>query len=88
MVKYYSAVTDVTYPTYEALVAAEAHGWGVTMVCHEHTHEWPGTVGLFDTKKAAQTRAARLRAHNRRTQHMYPNVTWTVYVRPIWKDAP
>lgn len=83
----YSEETKTTYPDFDALVQAESHGYTVCAIITNSTgtKTWPWMVGLYPTKQQARRAAANTRAKWRRSQGTYPRVTWSIFVRPVWR---
>lgn len=85
----YSETTGITYPTWEALVEAEANGWVAVAVITEGKQVWPWVVGPYPDKADAVRAQARLRTRWRREQStpFRPKQTAKFYVRPSWKTT-
>lgn len=85
----YSQTTDREYPSWEALVAAEANGWLATASFHNTRNDklWSWSHGPVDTKAEAVKVAARLRRELRKQCGDYSHIKFSVSPRPAWKTA-
>lgn len=77
----YSEDTGKLYPNWDALVAAEAHGYTV-LLTSSRPNTYPWMVGLFATKPEAL--AARVRYRNRAAKAEAPYKV-TTRIRILWK---
>lgn len=75
------------YPNWDALVEAEANGHVVVAILTKGTMSWPWVSGSYSTKKDADRARARLRTKLKREQLDHPDVEFSLFVRPMWKDA-
>ena len=78
----YSVETDTYYPSWEALVAAEANGYVIVSVS-ERPKTVPYVVGPFEDH--AEAKRVRVRYHNSAKRAEAPHKVHT-YVRTLWKD--
>lgn len=85
----YSDTTGTRYPSWEALVEAEANGWVAVVIISSPRETWPYVEGPFPTKAEAERARNRLRRKWKREQQQpfprYPNQTYKGFVRPAWK---
>jgi hypothetical protein len=81
-----SDATGFSYLTWDAMVAAEANGWVAVAIVSSPTKSWPWMTGPYETKAAAQRALDRMRTKFRREAQQYPNHTYRLFVRPLWKD--
>lgn len=82
----YSSETNRHYPSWDALVEAEANGHVVVAVVTNGRQTWPYVMGPYPTKPEAERARSRLRSRLKREQADYPGATFTLSVRPAWKD--
>lgn len=85
----YSADTNTHYPTWEALVEAEAEGYLVIAIVSSEKQTWPWVQGPYPDKREANN--ARARARNKfkkdiQSPWVDPNLTASFFVRPLWKS--
>lgn len=88
-VEAYSVQTGKTYPSWDALVEAEANGFVVTAIISDGKRSWPWTAGPFPDKGEANRARARMRTRMKREQgrdRLAPDRTFQLFVRPAWKD--
>lgn len=82
----YSPETDTHYPSWEALVEAEANGYVVVAIITSGKETWPYIVGPIPDKDEANKARNRLRAKWKREMRQYPlGQKVTFHVRPSWK---
>lgn len=81
----YSERTNTSYPSYQALVAAETSGWIATAVMTNISGKrvWTWSVGPFDTQAEAKRAQARVRTRVAKSGDTCIGVT----VRPLWKET-
>jgi hypothetical protein len=82
----YSESTGVQYPSWEALVRAEANGYVAVAIVTRGKRSWPWVVGPWPTRRVALNKAAALRRELKRVAREHPSTTFTVSVRPSWKE--
>lgn len=83
----HSETTGKDYPSWDALVQAEANGWMVIAIIKDSKQEWPWLVGPFDTKKAASNARVKHRKRFEKQMREWPeNKSARFFVRPAWKD--
>ena len=84
----YSENTNTHYPSWEALVEAEANGHVVVAIMTSATQSWPWVVGPFPTKREANNAKNRLRRTllKERSKQAGENLNFSLFVRPAWKD--
>jgi hypothetical protein len=81
----YSTRTGTTYPTWEALVEAEANGYTVTAIVTKGKQSWPYAWGPFPDK--AEADKFRVRQRNKfKREAAYSTATAKFFVRPLWKQ--
>jgi len=79
----YSATTGTTYPSWEALLAAETNGYVVVgLSTRPDTH--PVICGPYPDKETARRAQARLRRRWKREEA--PKYEVSTFVRHLWKD--
>jgi hypothetical protein len=83
----YSPDTDTHYDNWDALVEAESNGYVVVAIVSNGKVSWPWVVGPYDDKLQADRARARLRRKLKREQDRFPSHTFSLYVRPAWKDG-
>lgn len=81
----FSTDTGTTYEDWDALVAAEASGFTVTAIITRAGKSWPWSEGPFPTQREAENARARMRTKMKREQDNYPDTTFKLFVRPLWK---
>lgn len=74
------------YPNWEALVEAEANGHVVVAVLTRGSSTWPWVQGPYETKEEADKARARLRTKMNREKRDAPDVSFSLFVRPAWKE--
>lgn len=90
----YSTRTDTRYPSWDALVDAESHGWTVVTVMQQATAKrvkaFARVNGLYTTKREAMKGAARARnrfkAAEKRGEVPRGVTILTVSVEPVWES--
>jgi hypothetical protein len=89
-----STQTDITYDSWDDLVAAEANGYSVlvmmqrTSATSSRTQSYARVIGPFSDKQKARIRAAAVRRAWRRSSSDNPEVVLLgVSVEPIWSDV-
>lgn len=83
----HSSSTGKTYPSWEALVEAEANGYVVVAVIADGKQTWPWVEGLYPTKAEASKARNRMRTKLNRESTNYPSTSFRLFVRPAWKDG-
>ena len=84
----FSDQTGTSYPSWDALVHAEANGYVVTAIVSNGKQSWPWSQGPYDTKTEATKAQARMRYRLRKEKEQHPGMTGSVFVRPLWKERP
>lgn len=81
------AITEagVEYPSWDALVEAESHGYIVTAILRKKKTTFAWSVGTFDTKKDAANARQRMRAKHKRDPQGTELVATNIY--PLWKEV-
>ena len=82
----YSQDSGKTYPSWDDLVAAESNGWVVVAIISNRKTTWPWVSGPYQTKREAYNACARLRTRMKKEEADYPDHTYSLSVRPAWKD--
>ena len=82
----YSERTNTHYPSWEALVEAEANGYVVVAIIRNKKEVWPWIVGPFPTKREAGNARNRLRRSLRKDSENNYSLNFSLFVRPAWKD--
>lgn len=80
--------TGTSYPSWGALVEAEANGYVAVAILTNAKQTWPWTEGPFATKHEAENARVRLRNRLKKEQRdltLDPRVTAKFFVRPLWK---
>ena len=89
-VQAHSSASGTTYPNWDALVAAEANGYVVVAIITKGHISWPYVHGTYDDKPEAERARNRLRTKLKREQRerSYDDHSFSLFVRPAWKDKP
>lgn len=82
----YSSDSNKHYPSWEALVEAEANGWVAVAMIRDDTKAWPWVQGPYPTQKEAQKARNRMRYRLKKDDWKYPALRYSLFVRPAWKD--
>lgn len=82
----FSETTGRTYSSWDDLVAAEANGYVAVAILTRGASTWPWVLGPFPTKVEANRARARLRTRIRREAEYRPTASYSLFVRPAWKD--
>lgn len=80
----YSPSTNTHYPSWEALVEAEANGWVAVVLVSNDKQSWPWVEGPYSTKREAKNACARKRTEFKRSGRDHA-VTASFFVRPAWR---
>lgn len=76
------------FPSWEALVGSEAHGWVATAILRDRAPKgtlFTWTVGPYPTKREATNAGARIRTKSRKDNG--PSELVTITVKPAWKEV-
>ena len=93
----YSTRTDTRYPSWDALVAAESHGWTVVTVMQQTTAKrtkvfarvhglYTGVEGHREARKGAARARNRFKAAEKRGEVPRGVTLLTVSVEPVWES--
>lgn len=82
----YSPDTNTTYPTFDALVAAEGNGY-IVIGTSSRPKTVPFAVGPYATREEAKRAQARLRRKWKHEEAEYgDDITVKAYLRVLWKE--
>jgi hypothetical protein len=85
MTEAFSSETGTRYPSWEALLEAEANGHVVVAIISDGKQTWPYVEGPYPTKREATNARARMKTRFKKDVEWDQTRSVSYAVRPVWK---